>query len=145
EQCDDGNTTSGDGCSATCQDESVCGNGVQEPGEQCDDGNTADTDECSNACLANSPCARFCSGYPVVTIDVPFESASIGTAAVCYETSDPIAGGTCGNFLAGRTLQINDTLVTCNWQNWTPPASQYGGYCLEVSSGSVSYSGISLW
>ena len=52
EQCDDGNTTSGDGCSATCQLEtgyfcptagmpclpSTCGNGVVEGLEQCDDG-----------------------------------------------------------------------------------------------------------
>ena len=52
EQCDDGNTTGGDGCSATCQLEpgyfcatpgmpcahSTCGNGVVEGLEQCDDG-----------------------------------------------------------------------------------------------------------
>src|SRR5262249_41610059 len=39
EECDDGNTVSGDGCSATCKHE-VCGNHVLDPGEQCDDGNT---------------------------------------------------------------------------------------------------------
>ena len=40
EQCDDGNTVSGDGCSSTCQIEtSVCGNGKLETGEECDDGN----------------------------------------------------------------------------------------------------------
>jgi len=39
ETCDDGNTTSGDGCSSSCQEEkinSVCGNGKVEPGETCD-------------------------------------------------------------------------------------------------------------
>ena len=35
EQCDDGNTINGDGCSATCQFER-CGNGVLDPEEQCD-------------------------------------------------------------------------------------------------------------
>ncbi len=37
EQCDDGNTTSGDGCSASCQQE-YCGDSVIQPGlnEQCD-------------------------------------------------------------------------------------------------------------
>src|SRR6185436_17242676 len=39
EQCDDGNTATGDGCGATCQIEVVCGDGVVAPGEQCDDGN----------------------------------------------------------------------------------------------------------
>jgi cysteine-rich repeat protein len=37
EQCDDGNTTSGDGCSDTCRNEG-CGNGQIDPGEQCDGG-----------------------------------------------------------------------------------------------------------
>ena len=53
EQCDDGNTIDGDGCSSTCQIEgrppladtttntnsNVCGNGVCEVPEQCDLGN----------------------------------------------------------------------------------------------------------
>jgi cysteine-rich repeat protein len=54
EQCDDGNTTDQDGCSAACQLESVCGNGVQEGAEQCDDGNTADQDGCSATCQLES-------------------------------------------------------------------------------------------
>ncbi len=51
EQCDDGGTDPGDGCSATCQIE-TCGNGVTEMinGEQCDDGNTNDLDGCRNNC-----------------------------------------------------------------------------------------------
>jgi cysteine-rich repeat protein len=51
EQCDDNNTTAGDGCSATCQIE-TCGNGVTESinGEQCDDGNLMDLDACRNTC-----------------------------------------------------------------------------------------------
>ncbi|NTX17190.1 DUF4215 domain-containing protein [Myxococcus sp. CA056] len=56
EECDDGNTMSGDGCSATgtveagylchvpgraCSLASLCGNTVVNPGEACDDGDTA--------------------------------------------------------------------------------------------------------
>ena len=44
EECDDGNTSSGDGCSATCTDEpAACGNGVVEhfAGEVCDDNDSA--------------------------------------------------------------------------------------------------------
>jgi cysteine-rich repeat protein len=65
EQCDDGNTQDGDGCSATCKVEiaatdtpppvvaqtPVCGNGRTELGEVCDDGNTLSGDTCSHDCL----------------------------------------------------------------------------------------------
>jgi uncharacterized repeat protein (TIGR01451 family) len=51
EECDDGNTISGDGCSATCTLESVCGNFIIEPPEQCDDGNTISGDGCSATCM----------------------------------------------------------------------------------------------
>lgn len=52
EQCDDGNTVSGDGCSATCRDEfgGMCGNMAVDTGETCDDGNTTDGDGCSSTC-----------------------------------------------------------------------------------------------
>ena len=68
EGCDDGNTTSGDGCSATCTIEvgwdcttpaggrttcvklAVCGSASLESGEGCDDGNTASGDGCSATC-----------------------------------------------------------------------------------------------
>ncbi len=53
EECDDGNTVNGDGCSSTCQkeeDEPDCGNGVKESGEECDDGNTVNGDGCSSTC-----------------------------------------------------------------------------------------------
>ncbi|MCA9772359.1 MAG: DUF4215 domain-containing protein, partial [Myxococcales bacterium] len=51
EQCDDGNTVDGDGCSAVCTVER-CGNGVIEAGEQCDDGNTVAGDGCDAGCAA---------------------------------------------------------------------------------------------
>jgi cysteine-rich repeat protein len=38
-ECDDGNTTPGDGCDENCQIESICGDGiVTSPPEVCDDG-----------------------------------------------------------------------------------------------------------
>jgi cysteine-rich repeat protein len=49
ESCDDGNTMSGDGCTATCIIE-FCGNNVTEGPEQCDDGNRFDGDGCSATC-----------------------------------------------------------------------------------------------
>jgi hypothetical protein len=50
EQCDDGNTTGGDGCSSTCGVEAICGDGTVEGGEECDDGNRTDGDGCSSVC-----------------------------------------------------------------------------------------------
>ncbi len=55
ETCDDGNTTPGDGCSATCQTEAICGNGVREGGEACDDGNLVNGDGCSDTCTIEGP------------------------------------------------------------------------------------------
>lgn len=50
EECDDGNTVSGDGCSSSCQLEFGCGNGTVDTGEQCDDNNTTGGDCCSSTC-----------------------------------------------------------------------------------------------
>jgi len=49
EQCDDGNTAGGDGCSADCLWEE-CGNGIIDINEECDDGNDNDGDGCSFSC-----------------------------------------------------------------------------------------------
>ena len=65
EQCDDGNIINGDGCSATCQDETistpqpVCGDGNLDTGEDCDDRNTVSGDGCSATCQTESSA---CSG-----------------------------------------------------------------------------------
>jgi cysteine-rich repeat protein len=70
EECDDGNTLPGDGCSGACtrEDYSVCppgggecmstlkcGDGVIEASEACDDGNDQDGDGCSADCLVKDP------------------------------------------------------------------------------------------
>ncbi len=57
EQCDDGNATNGDGCSATCKLE-YCGNLVLDPGELCDDGNKLSGDGCSSDCKSKETCGN---------------------------------------------------------------------------------------
>lgn len=54
EVCDDGNIINGDGCSADCSSNEVCGNGIIEvsEGETCDDGNSMGGDGCSRDCHA---------------------------------------------------------------------------------------------
>ena len=53
EQCDDGNLSSGDGCSAACTIEvpPACGDGNLDSGETCDDGNLANGDGCTAGCV----------------------------------------------------------------------------------------------
>ncbi|MGE5183617.1 MAG: DUF4215 domain-containing protein [Acidobacteriota bacterium] len=54
EVCDDGNTTSGDGCSADCKSTEVCGNSIVDTakGEQCDMG-TNNSNAPNAACRTN--------------------------------------------------------------------------------------------
>ena len=74
EECDDGNTTPGDGCSGICKmhpgyecptpgqlcvSKYACGNGILEPGEVCDDRNTDSGDGCSGDC-ARQESGFFC-------------------------------------------------------------------------------------
>ncbi len=72
EDCDDGNATAGDGCSATCVHETgwtcsnqsapsvctpICGDGMKLGTEECDDNNLVDTDGCTSMCKLGRPCA----------------------------------------------------------------------------------------
>ncbi len=66
ETCDDGNTTAGDGCNATCQVEVIpepepcCGDGHVDAGEECDDGNTTGGDGCDSVCKIEHSCPTSC-------------------------------------------------------------------------------------
>ncbi len=106
EECDDGNTVSGDGCSADCKVEigysctggsyknsaadvctayttSVCGDGIVSGTEECDDMNTANGDGCSSTCRleANIPTQRYSLGAPTFTIWDPATTTSYTLAA----------------------------------------------------------------
>ena len=74
EDCDDGNTQDGDGCSSTCSIENgwecesqdchtVCGDGVIVGPEVCDDWNALDGDGCSADCMTIE------DGYTCITQD----------------------------------------------------------------------------
>ena len=51
EECDDGNTTSFDGCSSTCELH-ICGDGILDADEVCDDGTALDGTGCKGDCSA---------------------------------------------------------------------------------------------
>lgn len=50
EECDDGNQSAFDACTALCK-KGVCGDGAVNYGETCDDGNASDGDTCPASCL----------------------------------------------------------------------------------------------
>ncbi|MBN2525428.1 MAG: DUF4215 domain-containing protein [Deltaproteobacteria bacterium] len=97
EQCDDGNTESGDGCDGSCQVESpLCGNGIIDKGEDCDDGNTEDDVGCTANC--QSP-LYFCGNGEVEsqfneTCDDGNTNAGDGCSASCQIETGPML---CGN------------------------------------------------
>jgi cysteine-rich repeat protein len=108
EQCDDNNTTSGDGCSGTCTIESgyictgvpsvctaICGDGVKVSTEACDDSNTTSGDGCSGTCTVES--GYTCTGNPSVCTATCGDGAVVGTEA-CDDsntTSGDGCSGTC--------------------------------------------------
>ncbi len=94
------------------------------------------------------PCGGLCPS-PVRFSIAPYrdyQSGNLGTGSVCYETTSPIVGGNCGNFLSPRTLSVNGVVKTCNYQNWsTMPAPRNGGYCIQTTTGNYPYAYFSVW
>lgn len=91
EECDDSNTQSGDGCSASCLNEGsraaglTCGDGIvthdsSSGGEECEDGNSRGGDGCSSICLNEG--SEGISDVPAVcgngTIESPYETCDDG-------------------------------------------------------------------
>ncbi len=148
EQCDDGNTTSGDGCDANCT-QTACGNGIVTLGEACDDGDLADGDGCSASCAVEP--GWTCSGSPLSHcsevcgdgIQTPGEECDDGNTAsrdgcsstcrreVCAAT--PATGcrvpvGIGKSLLAVKEKTTNDKdVLSWKWTNGqATPASAYG-------------------
>jgi cysteine-rich repeat protein len=89
ESCDDGNTESDDGCSATCATEDgwicrtpghpcerneFCGDGILNSEEECDDGNDLPGDCCDELCLLEPNCS---CATPSPPLDPPHQVCSV--------------------------------------------------------------------
>lgn len=110
EECDDSNTSNGDGCSSTCQVEDgytchlerwnqssqchpICGDGQIHGKESCDDGNKIDADGCSSTCQVEEGydcttgiCHPICGDGLVVGTEQCDDSGTIdhdGCSSVC--------------------------------------------------------------
>jgi cysteine-rich repeat protein len=128
EQCDDGNTTSCDGCAATCRAE-FCGDGIVECSEQCDDGpaNGTPGDPCTAQCTEVVPALRIPGGGSKRTDCLLETSVDIQTPTlrrdgtpsnkqICVDDDpgcdfDP-SPGTC-RFHAWLCLGGNDARISC--------------------------------
>ncbi len=115
ETCDDGNTTSNDGCSSTCQVErgftcptadapcvTTCGDGIVAGKETCDDGNTNGADGCSATCQTQpgwtcptigGKCTTTCGDGIVVGNEQCDDGAKNGVATDGCTTTCTVAAG----------------------------------------------------
>lgn len=101
ELCDDGNTTSGDGCSDGCFAE-FCGNGVQEGNEVCDDGNFLAGDGCTPDCLSDETCGN---GYIDAAVG---EACDDGNSTPGDGCSAACALPSCGDGFTDATEECDD-------------------------------------
>ena len=93
EECDDGNTANGDGCSAICVDE-LCGDGiVNDASETCDDGGVTDGDGCSASCTLEK--SGLACQTAIVKSGQKYVKAHLAALAKCRLA-----------FAAGKTLSI---------------------------------------
>jgi hypothetical protein len=89
----------------------------------------------------NEPCSSLCSPW-VVKTGPGIQSGNLGTGTICHQTTSNLTGGNCSN-MTGRTLKVNGTTMNCN--GWTLPAKRNGGYCIQVTSGGLSYASYATW
>ena len=99
EECDDGNTEGGDGCSASCQQEDPCSNTECEPGWTCDGEGNCQPPADGTACDDGDPSTTSdmyqngqCEGTPIVCPDG--QSVNNDGECVCPE-NQTYCGGEC--------------------------------------------------
>jgi len=124
EECDDGNTLPGDGCSGACTTEDYsecppnggecmstikCGDGAIQASEACDDGNDQDGDGCSSDCLVKDPLYD-CSTLNQACINTVVCGDSQVTGDEVCDDANKVSGDGCAadcltvepNFICGK-------------------------------------------
>lgn len=106
EECDDGNTVGGDGCSGACKVEtgfycggtpstcvSRCGDGVVTSKEKCDDGNVEAGDGCSAACKVEL--GYLCKNAPSFCELIPYCGDGVKASTEQCDDGNSDAGDGC--------------------------------------------------
>ncbi|MDP2741326.1 MAG: lamin tail domain-containing protein [bacterium] len=110
EQCDDGNIVDEDGCSSTCQTESICGDNTidQTRGEQCDDGNTVNNDGCSSICQTEQ--VQPVCGNNLIEQGEQCDDGNTNNGDLCSATcqTEQEQGSVCGNSTIETGEQCDD-------------------------------------
>jgi hypothetical protein len=83
------------------------------------------------------PCAGLCSNPGMVAPGTA--SGDLGTEATCDEVVGNVTHLVCGNFVAPRTLKVNNVTVSCAGGGVALPAARNGGWCMQASAGQYSY------
>jgi cysteine-rich repeat protein len=108
EECDDGNSEDGDGCTAECRMEpSTCGNGLREGSEACDDGNSLSGDGCSADCKSDESCGN---GQVDFWVGEHCDDANVLSGDGCDSTCqvEEIAASGCGDFTVDDDEECDD-------------------------------------
>lgn len=131
EECDDGNTVNGDGCSDQCTVESgwdcseepceaVCGDGQIAGDEACDDGNTNNDDGCSEACIVEDgwdcgvePCEAICGDGLTLGSEECDDHNTVLEWCEYAEVACTVCGPLC-SFVPGITQNCGDGVVQEN-------------------------------
>jgi MYXO-CTERM domain-containing protein len=103
EGCDDGNTTSGDGCSAMCVDEACADSIVNDSGETCDDGNLVSGDGCDANCRTTA------CGNGIVTMGETCDDGNATSGDGCDVNCRPTG---CGNGVVTTGEACDDANMT---------------------------------
>jgi cysteine-rich repeat protein len=157
EECDDADTTSGDGCSDKCSEErcftctegqlsdaraavcvgpsqcsadevcAICGNGEIEAGEQCDDGETP------GGCCDPQSCQFVASGTSCLDDFFCNGPESCDGSGNCVDSADPVCGNGGNPCQTGFCDPKADACVTENVQDGSPCSA--GGSCVVGSGG----------
>lgn len=126
EECDDGNTVNGDGCSDSCQAE-ICGDESVQSGETCDQGAQCDN---GDTCYLNTKCVYEYGIYSCADGSSCIYDADCEHINDCADGSTCAAGGmfcdgsctnSCGN--GSCDAMYNEDPFTC------PIDCSSGGYC----------------
>jgi cysteine-rich repeat protein len=145
EECDDGNTAGGDGCSGTCQYETLgqgCGDGRLDPLEKCDDGDTDNGDGCNPTCNLTTTVTTIASGLQGEALAIDDDYLWIGTC-------DPPAGPTVCEI---RRIRIDAclnsgicTLETVAGGACGTPSDDRGTAAVLSCIGTMTTDGHTLW
>jgi len=112
EECEDGNTTNGDGCNSRCKRE-ICGNGIVDAGEECDLG--PGNGNPNGSLLGGNYCDAGCKVQPVPSSSSSSDEYSSAYSSSTSSSSSSSSSGTCNDNQDndGDGLKDAESVLSC--------------------------------